>query len=95
MTATREDAIEFMRQRKAAYQLAFSAPSGAAVLEDLEKFCRARRTCFHADPRIHAALEGRREVYLRIKEHLDMTPEEMLEHYGAVLPEQKGDQDDG
>lgn len=94
MAATREEAVEFFRQRKAAYQLAFSAASGTAVLEDLAKFCRASSSCFHADPRIHAALEGRREVFLRIREHLDLSPEEMVEHYGAVLPEQKGDQDD-
>lgn len=87
-------AIEIARQRKAAYQLAFSAASGTAVLRDLEAFCRGRRTCFHPDPRVHAALEGRREVLLRINEHLDAEPEQLLDLYGAVLPEKKGDQDD-
>ena len=38
------------------------------ILSELAHFCRAFETCFHADPRIHAALEGRREVWLRIRE---------------------------
>lgn len=43
-------------------------PGSAAdiVLADLRDFCRARETTFDADPRTHALLEGRREVWLRI-----------------------------
>ena len=39
---------------------------GQKVLADLRKFCRGDRSTFDADPRIHALLEGRREVFLRI-----------------------------
>lgn len=53
------------------------------VLEDLRTFCRAEATCFHQDPRMHAVLEGRREVWLRIQEHLNYTPEELLVLYSG------------
>jgi hypothetical protein len=46
------------------------------------RFCRAYETTFHADPRIHAVLEGRREVLLRITNHTNMTPDQLWEIYG-------------
>ena len=48
------------------------------VMRDLENFCRADRTCFHPDPRMHAAAEGRREVYLRIQDHKTLTIDEFI-----------------
>lgn len=47
------------------------------VLKDLAKFCRAHTTTYHPDARIHAVLEGRREVWLKIQEQLQMTEEEI------------------
>lgn len=49
------------------------------VLRDLARFCRAHQTTFHQDPRIHAVLEGRREVWLKIEEHLQLTMEQIYE----------------
>jgi hypothetical protein len=70
----------FLQLRKAAYQRVFDDKDqmSKAVLEDLAKFCRADETTFHADPRIHAALEGRREVYLRIQSHLKLDLETLF-----------------
>lgn len=53
------------------------APSidGEKVLADLRKFCRGDQSTFHQDPRIHALLEGRREVFLRILAMLNMPSE--------------------
>lgn len=65
--------FDFMRRRKAAYQ---RIPTD--VLEDLAKFCRASETCFHEDQRKHAILEGRREVWLRIQNHIGLTPEQLM-----------------
>lgn len=48
---------------------------GEKVLADLRKFCRGDRSTFDADPRIHALLEGRREVFLRILAMLGMPSE--------------------
>lgn len=84
--------LDFLLQRKRAYQLAFGSPAGKEVLADLARFCRARETTFHSDPRIHAALEGRREVFLRIANHLHMTPEQLFELSNHGLPANpKGD----
>lgn len=68
-----------LTQRKRAYLQSFSGVAGKAVLADLAIFCRANETCFHPDARASAALEGRREVWLRIREHLDLTEEELIE----------------
>ena len=48
------------------------------VLNDLKIFCRATESTFHADPRIHAMLEGRREVWLHIERQLKLKPDELI-----------------
>lgn len=50
-----------------------------AVLRDLAHFCRAHETTFNSDPRLHAVLEGRREVWLRIQEQLKLSIDEIYE----------------
>lgn len=46
------------------------------ILYDMAHFCRAYESAFHADPRVHAALEGRREVWLKLREmYLQDRPE--------------------
>lgn len=62
-----------------AYALAFGSPAGKAVLADLIPFCRAIETTFHEDPRLHAALEGRREVFLRIQRFSSLSAEEIYD----------------
>ena len=73
-----ENAKQLIEQRKRAYSLSFAGTHGAAVLEDLAKFCRANESCFHPDARVHAVMEGRREVWLRIKQHMDLSEGELL-----------------
>lgn len=73
----------FLVTRKRDYSLTFKQPAGQAVLYDLAKFCRADETCFHEDPRLHAVLEGRREVFLRIQKHLNLTPEQLYALYAG------------
>jgi hypothetical protein len=76
---TPDEAAQMMSERKTAYQVAFSTPAGQAVLADLVPFCRARETCVVPGDRDRTAvLEGRREVYLRIQHHLELTPEELV-----------------
>lgn len=77
MTTLIDKARAFLMNRRRAYQLTFNGVSGELVLADLAKFCRADETTFHADPRIAAMLDGRREVWLRIQEHLRLSPEEL------------------
>lgn len=66
--------------------LVFDNEHGKQVLQDLASFCRAKETTFHPDQRVHAALEGRREVYLRIMDHMEMEPEEFFAKYLNLKP---------
>ncbi len=61
------------------YQRVFehTNPHTHEVLKDLAIFCRAHSSTFHQDPRLHAMLEGRREVWLRIQENLQLDMEEI------------------
>lgn len=69
--------------RRHQYQLTFRSPPGQKVLADLARFCRAHRSTFHEDARAHALAEGRREVFLRITEHLQLSPEELWRLYSG------------
>jgi len=74
---------------KRAYQLTFGTEAGKAALADLAKLCRANENA--ALPGDHDrtwALIGRREVYLYIKDYLDLTPEQLVEKYTKPLPTQ-------
>ena len=75
--------LDFLRGRSQSYKLTFGNPTGNRVLADLAKFCRANDTTFHADPRIAAHLDGRREVWLRIQNHLRLNPEQLMSIYAA------------
>lgn len=79
------DAKQYLADRRTAYVRAFQSPGGEQVLRDLAKFCRAHETTFHSDSRVHAVLEGRREVWLRIMEHLQLSEDELWRLY-AVQP---------
>lgn len=77
-------AQEYLGFRKQAYQQVFQVENRYAreVLEDLAKFCRAHETTFNPDPRAHALLEGRREAFLRIQQHLQLSNEDLWKLYG-------------
>lgn len=71
--------LEKVRQalfhRQYAFQKTFQGPLAEEVLADLAKFCRAHESTFNPDERAHALLEGRREVWLRIQNHLNLDSE--------------------
>jgi hypothetical protein len=75
-----KDTASIIHGRIVSYNNVFSKENQFTkpVLEDLARFCRANETSFHADPRIHAVLEGRREVWLRIQEYLNLSPDEIM-----------------
>lgn len=79
-------AFGFLSRRRTAYVKTFINPIGEEVLIDLAKFCRAHDSTFHTDPRVHALAEGRREVWLRIQQHLRLTDEQLWDIYGAGAP---------
>ena len=58
------------------------------VLSDLAKFCRANASTYQADPRLSDVLIGRREVWLRIQHHLQLSDDQLWHLYGNnQLPE--------
>ena len=81
-----ELAREFLRGRRRSYQRLFSLENRdvAAVLADLAKFCRAHTSTAHLDSYAAARLDGRREVWLRIQTHLQLTDEQLWQLYGQV-----------
>lgn len=72
-----DDTRLFLEHRRQAYVNVFTGPNGKVVLNDLAKFCRAAESTFHQDPRLSNVLEGRREVFLRIMEHINMSFDEL------------------
>lgn len=80
---TKKDLHDYYHNRCIAYGRIFDekSPYTTTVLEDLAKFCRGSESTFHADARLHALMEGRREVWLRIKEFLTHNADQMLEKH--------------
>lgn len=78
-----EKAKSFIFRRQFAYQSTFQKGNVLAeeVLKDLASFCRAEETTFNLDPRVHAVLEGRREVFLRIQSHLNLSSDDLWKKY--------------
>ena len=74
-------AKEFLRTRSQGYRRTFKGISGERVLADLAKFCRAGESTFHTDARVEGLLQGRREVWLRISKHLNLTEDEMQAYF--------------
>lgn len=79
--AKRIQAETILFRRQQAYNAVFikDAPVVLEVLEDLAEFCRATESTFHADARTHALLEGRREVWLHITKHLNLSSQRLWE----------------
>jgi hypothetical protein len=67
------------QKRKFSYNQVFNKNSkySAEVLEDLARFCRANETTFTVDERMTAVLEGRREVWLRIQNYVNLSVEDL------------------
>ena len=77
MTDLVEKAKQFVLSRQYAYKQTFNGPLAEPVLRDLAGFCRANESTFHEDARLHAVAEGRREVWLRIQNHLNLSPADL------------------
>jgi len=77
--------IERILRRRSHYRAVFGTPSGAQVLADLKRFCRAHASSVIVSPQsgmidTHAMAvnEGRREVFLRIASHLHLNDADLL-----------------
>jgi hypothetical protein len=79
-------ALEYWRRRKVAYQLTFKQGGGDAVLADLADFCHAFKTTeAPGNDRLSALREGRRQVWLRILHHLELTPAQLSALYRDIV----------
>jgi hypothetical protein len=76
-----ERAKQFLFGRQTAYRAVFQGPMSDVVLADLAKFCRASESTYHPDPRVAAQLDGRREVFLRIQQHLKLSSDDLWKLY--------------
>ena len=81
---TIDDAKNWITGRKSAYKITFSYTnlSSRMVLADLADFCRAFES--PAVPGDHdrtMLLIGRNEVWHRIQQHLNLSPEQLLDLY--------------
>jgi hypothetical protein len=75
------DAKISLANRRHAYREVFKGPLAEDVLKDLAKFCRAHESTFHVEQSAHALAEGRREVWLRIAYHLNLSPDDLWRLY--------------
>lgn len=84
-TPNQQRALDLIRLRKQSYSHVFNSEDRFAriILADLARFCRADKSCFDTNPNVQNLLEGRREVWLRIAEHLNMTSDELYSKYVA------------
>lgn len=95
-----QETVDQIRQRKADYQYCFGSPSGQRVMIDLVGFCRGAETCIAAEKGMPIdlnrtlVLEGRREVFLRIQQCLNLTPEELFSMLNGRAPRLKEAFDD-
>lgn len=79
--------LEYLGLRKQSYQSIFgpTGPAGSDAMKDLAKFCRAfDNAAVPGDHDMTWAFIGRREVWLRIQQHLHLQPEELAALYKAV-----------
>ena len=78
--------LQFLTSRTLAYRRTFNPESRDAqvVLADMARFCRADRSTAHVDSHVAARLDGRREVWLRVQQHLNLTTGELYRLYGGA-----------
>lgn len=94
MIPTWSQTMEYMGLRKKSYQVLFgkSGVMGEEAMKDLARFCYAAKSTSVPNGELSRSLQGRREVWLRICEHLNLEPEELAAIYGAVTVDQRGEQ---
>lgn len=76
-------AQDFLIGRSGAYQRVFDVEDQdiRIILEDLALFCRAHTSTANSNPHVASRLDGRREVWLRIQQHLRLDNESLWRLY--------------
>ena len=80
-TEVKRKAQDALNGRQQNYLITFNkeSPTACEVLRDLADFCRANETTHGPDIYDCKILEGRRQVWLRINEYLNLSTEELWE----------------
>jgi hypothetical protein len=79
--------FDFLKRRRITYNLAANQPAVQDMLIDLAVFCRANSSTValdkdgKVDRDLSLILEGRREVWLRIANHLNLTTKQLYALY--------------
>lgn len=73
-----------MTDRKRSYQLALKSPAGEAVMKDLGLFCCGKVTTYREARDLTMLLEGRRQVLLRIQQHLELEAAQLIKLYDDI-----------
>ena len=76
-----EQVKNFLVTRGQAYRQTFKGIYAERVLIDLARFCRANESTFAPDPRAEGILQGRREVWLRVSKHLNLSEDELQAYF--------------
>jgi len=79
-----EQVRDFLVNRGQAYRKTFKTIYGERVLTDLARFCRANESTFAPDSRAEGILQGRREVWLRISRHLNLSEDELQVYFNPT-----------
>ncbi len=76
-------AWDFLIGRTGAYRRLFNTENQDArtVMLDLARFCRAHASTAHPNSHMAARLDGRREAWLRIQQHLELDNETLWQLY--------------
>lgn len=72
---------DYLITRGQSYRKTFTGIHGERVLTDLARFCRANESTFTPDSRAEGILQGRREVWLRISKHLNLSEDELQAYF--------------
>ena len=67
----------YLATRRMNYQRTFTGMPAKMVLADLARFCRANASTFHTNPAVQSKMDGRREVWLRIQQHIRLNDLEL------------------
>lgn len=86
MIPTMSDTLIFLGLRKRSYESVFgeAGAAGSEAMKDLARFCFAFETCSSPDLNLTLLKSARRDVWLRIQQHLHLQPEELAALYKAV-----------
>lgn len=85
--------VRFIERRKSAYAKVFGNkddPDVQFVVEDLAYFSRAFSSTFDLNERVQTLREGRKEVFWRIWEHVQLPFDTLFVKYTNALNERNG-----